>query len=359
MIPLGDPCRMRRSILLPLLLAIPVLLSSPGPAAAARPAQVVVLETRSQGDLRAQDRARLGDAVWAALDRLGMRRVGDTDREAILSGEADLRTCMDRDECQERLGRLLEATHVIGVSVTRTAPTAFRMQVRLFDVDVGQDGARLDWNCTACSVEDVARKLDSLVDDAVQKDHERPRATLVVRSNPPNADVQIDGRKIGFTELEHHVFAGPHDLVVSRPELVPERTHIDVSGEQRLTLSLNLTPRTLPLVARPNPAVGPTTSQAPPPQPLQSEGRRARWMLGLGIPLLVAGAGVVGLGATSLALDGRCADARCTYNTGNIYRTGTVGIIELAVGAVAVAGGIALIATDAQKQRKARAKRDE
>lgn len=321
---------------------------------AARAAQVVVLEPRARGDLRSEERARLGDALWAALDRLGLRRVSDADRDAVLQGEVGLRACLERDECLERLGRLLEAAHVIGVSLERTAPGAHKLSVRLFDVDVGQDGAVVDWTCAACSVEDVARQLDGLVEAAVQKDRQRPRGVLVLRSTPPNADVQIDGRRVGFTELERPIFAGPHEVVVSRLGLSPEHLRIDIGAEQRLLLSLSLNPPgvrpTAPVAERTGP--GNATSaltQTPDLDAPQRPRRRSYVGLGVGIPLTLLGLGGMGLGVTSLLLDGTspAGDTR-------VYNTRTLGYIEIGAGAAVAAVGIGLIAWNVARLRTPR-----
>lgn len=336
-------------LLPPLLLFLFGLLPS-ARAAALRSAQVVVLETRTAGDVRPEERARLGDALWAALDRLGLRRVPDTDREAVLQGEAGLRACLDRDDCLERLGRLLEATHVISAQVVRTAPTAYKVEVRLFDVDVGQNGALIEWSCTGCGIEDVGGKLDTLVESAVQKDNERPRATLLIRSSPPNADVQIDGRKVGFTELERRVFAGPHDIVVSldRLGLSPEHMHIEVSAEQRLVLSLS--PGPPQKVEKPEPVAQPSPVLVPVPPPARGVERHSRWKLGLGIPLLVAGLGVGGLGVASLLLDGRCIDNSMPCD--KVFDSKLAGYIEIGVGAAAAVTGVALIIADGVEERR-------
>jgi hypothetical protein len=347
---------MRRStVLLPILLPVLCLWAADPARAAPRLSQVVVLETRTSGDVRTEDRARIGDALWAALDRLGLRRVPDSDREAVLSGEVGLRGCLDRDECLERLGRLLEATHVIGIALSRTAPTAYKAEIRVFDVDVGLHAAQLDWSCTACSLEDVARKIDSLVEGAVQKDHARPRATLVIRSVPPNADVKIDGKSVGATEVERRVFAGVHDILVQNPRLSlhPEQMRVEVAGEQRLHLLFSLGERVR--VAEPaerppepvpvQPAPAPTIEKPPPPR----IERRSRWKLGLGVPLFLVGLAGAGLGAASLALDGRCADEPAC---GKVFDTRLPGIIEASVGGALLVTGVVLLAADGAEQRR-------
>lgn len=355
MMGLGEPLRMRSPTSLPSALFFCVCLLSLPAWAAPRTTQVVVLETRTAGEVRAEDRARIGDALWAALDRLGIRRVADGDREAVLQGGGGLRACLDRDECQERLGRLLEATHVIGVGLTRTAPTAFRLEVQLFDVDVGERGAAIDWSCTACSIEDVAHKLDSLVESTVQKDHERARATLIVRSTPPNADVQVDGRKLGYTELEHRVFAGPHELIVTYPGMAPERMRIEVAGEQRLVLHFQ---PGQPGEKDASPPAPPIAGEGKSPPPIvvpapdaghAGEPGRSRWKLGLGIPLMLLGVAGGGLGVATLVLDGHCADAGCAH----AYDGKPWGYIEAGIGAGLLAVGVTLVAVDVVQQRRA------
>ena len=165
------------------------------------------------------------------------------------------------------------------------------------------------------------------------------RGVLVLRSTPPNADVQIDGRRVGFTELERPIFAGPHEVVVSRLGLSPEHLRIDIGAEQRLLLSLSLNPPgvrpTAPPVAE---RTGPGTSaltQTPDLDAAQRP-RRSYVGLGVGIPLTLLGLGGVGLGVTSLLLDGTspAGDTR-------VYNTRTLGYIEIGAGAAVAAVGVA------------------
>lgn len=318
-----------------------------GEAATAAPKwpQVVVLETRAPRDLPPAELLRLGDALWAALDRLGLRRVADSDREAILAGEEGLRACLDRDECQEKLGRLLEATHVIGVQLLRGTPAGYRLDLHLFDADVGQMGATASFSCAACKVEEVARQLEGLVESAVARDRERPRGTIVVRTSPPNAEVKLDGRPVGFSELERRVFAGPHDLLVSRVGLWPERMRLEVSGDQRLVVSLSLATR-----VEPAPAVGaqsvplvPSRNGSGPAGFVSVPGSR-RWLavgLGVGLPLMLGGAAMGVFGGTYLYANGRCVDTPpgCT----RVYSSLLPGALLTGFGAAAFVTGAVLL----------------
>lgn len=335
---------MRTSKLLPLLLFVFAVLCP----SAARAVQVVLLEPQTRGELPPEDRARIGDALWAALDRLGLRRVPDADRDAVLQGEAGLRACLGRDECLERLGHLLEAAHVISVRVERTAPAAHSLSLRFFDVEVGQDDASDQWSCTSCKIDDVGRQLDTMIEAAWRAAERRPRATLVLRSTPPNADVQIDGRKVGFTELERPVFAGEHDVVVSRVGLAPEHLRINLAAGQRLVLALSLTPPTARPLAR-----GAVDARALTQTAVNERPRRSYGGIIAGVPLLVLGLGGVGLGVTSLVLDGSCAATPCT----RVYDTRLYGYIEVGAGAVLSALGIGLIAWNAHKLRTEKAQR--
>jgi hypothetical protein len=89
-------------------------------------------------------------------------------------------------------------------------------------------------------------------------------------------------------------------------------------------------------------------------QPLPPPPRRSRWKLGLGIPLLVAGRGVAGLGTASLLIDGQCVEAGM-MPCDRTFDTKLAGYIEIGAGAAAAAAGLVLIIVDGVEQRRDRA----
>jgi hypothetical protein len=99
--------------------------------------------------------------------------------------------------------------------------------------------------------------------------------------------------------------------------------------------------------------VPPNLAPAPASAPYGPERPRAqawRWQLGLGVGLSALGLAAVSLGAASLALDGRCADAAvpCEYR----YDGRVAGAAELAVGGAAALAGAGLVISAAIAARR-------
>lgn len=111
-----------------------------------------------------------------------------------------------------------------------------------------------------------------------------------------------------------------------------------------------------PPVASASPRVAPAAPAPAPPGPERPRAQTWRWQLGLGVGLSTLGLAAVSLGAASLALDGRCADAAipCEYR----YEGRVAGAAELAVGGAAALAGAGLVISAAiAARREARAAR--
>src|SRR5262245_58644160 len=74
--------------------------------------EAVVLDAKIVGQLGKEEKARLDAAVTRALDEAQLQVVPPPNRDAILSGEPELRDCF-WSECQDRIGRLLSAKAVL------------------------------------------------------------------------------------------------------------------------------------------------------------------------------------------------------------------------------------------------------
>lgn len=100
-----------------------------------------------------------------------------------------------------------------------------------------------------------------------------------------------------------------------------------------------------PVASRPAPPPPPPALTRPPPAAMVPGRERPtsawRWQLGLGVGLTTLGLAAASLGAASLALDGRCADAAvpCEYR----YEGRVAGAAELAAGGAAALAGAGLV----------------
>lgn len=333
------------------------------PRAEAADKLVAVFEPKVEGVLSAEERSRLDAAVAEALRELQYQIVPAAERDTIISGEG-VQNCFT-EECQERIGRLLgsQAVLVYKVKVSRpegslpppepagpkkkggrpgtkeppkelepepagAGTITWGLTASLFNVEVGSSGATAKSDCSKCSATLAAQSLGELVKKIVLEDAARPRGTIEILSDPPNASVFIDGHEIGVTPYKRVAFAGKHDVTVRKTGHRSKQETVNVVEAQKTSVTLRLTvgqdDRVILVYER---------------QP------RPSWRVGLGIAGLVVGAVTLGFGGRALYLDGRCIDApeggQTKCNT--VFDTQGLGVGLVAGGAaVSILGMVAL-----------------
>ena len=332
------------------------------PRAEAADKLVAVFEPKIEGTLTGEERSRLDAAVSEALRELQYQIVPSAERDTIISGEG-VQGCFT-EECQERIGRLLgsQAVLVYKVKVTRpegsvpapepVAPKrkgkasakeapkelepepagastiSWGLTASLFNIEVGSSGATAKADCSKCSATLAAQNLGELVKKIVLEDAARPRGTLEILSEPPNASVFIDGHEIGVTPYKRVAFAGKHDVTVRKTGHRSKQETVNVIEAQKTSVTLRLTvgqdDRVILVYER---------------QP------RPRWRVGLGIAALVVGAVTLGFGGRALYLDGRCTEAPTGTQTkcDTVFNTSGLGVGLVAGGAaVSILGMVAI-----------------
>ncbi len=350
-----------RRNLLGLVLWVAMLVAAT-PRAEAADKLVAVFEPKVEGVLTAEERSRLDAAVAEALRELQYQIVPAAERDTIISGEG-VQNCFT-EECQERIGRLLgsQAVLVYKVKVSRpegslpppepagpkkkgragvkeppkelepepagAGTITWGLTASLFNVEVGSSGATAKADCSKCSATLAAQSLGELVKKIVLEDAARPRGTIEILSDPPNASVFIDGHEIGVTPYKRVAFAGKHDVTVRKTGHRSKQETVNVIEAQKTSVTLRLTvgqdDRVILVYER---------------QP------RPRWRVGLGIAGLVVGAVTLGFGGRALYLDGRCIDAPSGGQTrcDTVFNTQGLGVGLVAGGAaVSILGMVAL-----------------
>lgn len=347
-----------------------------GGARAGEEGLAVVLESKVEGALGVDERGHLEAAVVDALRGAQLQVVPGADREAILDGEPELRGCRT-DECQDRIGRLLSAQTVVtwelkrsggGVAapgpVVPAAPVApagkgkghknggpraapgepppapllteekgsWQFTVSVFNVAIGAVGDKESAECSRCNVLQARTLLGELVKKAVLLDAARARGTIEVTSTP-NADVAVDGRKLGFTPYKRPAFAGKHEITVSRTGYKSHHETINVEEGRKKSVQVTLKP-------------------GADKELRELRGPRPKWRIAAGAAAIGVGAVLVGFGASALSVNGQCimepvAPARVCDQ---IYRTTGVGAGLLVPGLLLAAGGAVLIALPGEKR---------
>lgn len=214
----------------------------------AHAAGALIVEPQLEGELSTSETNQLRSATEAALKAQQLSPIAQTDLEATLAGEAQLRGC-NTELCLERLGRLLDAQMVVRYRVRRAdgkGSVAWRLAVDVLDVEVGAFGAKLSEDCASCTDKQAAEKLGALTKRAIIECVAKPRGTLDVRSEPTGAAVFVDGTELGITPYKRTSFAGPHKVVLRHVGFRSEQIDAAVEDGQKQRIERKLTAGTDP-----------------------------------------------------------------------------------------------------------------
>lgn len=260
-----------------LALALAACALSVAPAAAQEPLSVAVLPTEIQNP----DHADLGERLRSKL-KLAIAEAPEffeSDRLAMSVGEAKLGfACFEETaECLAQMGDGIALDRMVWARLLREEG-AWDLRVRM--LDFGSRTFIVDRSWTLPGGADRIEELELLAAGAIRGDapEAKPTARLIVDSDPPGADITLDGRMLGTTPITQQVTRGRHLVEVSLPGRRTVRKEIDVGpGEHRELIKLPIVPKEVPAAAAPVETVGPGW---------------AFWA-GLGAGAVAVGAGVV------------------------------------------------------------------
>lgn len=242
-------------------------------------------------------------AAEGAIAEAGLTPIGAKAKEVILASAPALRGCLGTLPCQEELARLLSAQYVLHLLLQPDEGLA----MRLLDADVGAWSVAREASCSSCGPEQLAPRALELARQVLREGLAQAKGTLQVTS-VPEADVVVDGRKVGRTPLLRSALAGPHTVTLLAPGYLPHHSRVEVENGRRVTVDAALKVD----IGPPPPA--PALPPAPPPaavvsKPAAEPVRRPRWRLALGGVGIGVGAGLLTLGALALAVNGQCGPA--------------------------------------------------
>lgn len=244
---------------------------------------------------------------WQALKRtLYSEHMSAIDREQALDVLRDpvVEQCLERRDCQLTLAQGSGVDYLLAVTPRGDASGGGRgLVLELFDVEVGDLAARAAPDCEGCDAERTLAAVVAAVPPLLQSGRSRPRGRLRVTSQPADAEVYLDKRRLGRTPLSHSAWAGPHELELRLPGHLPHQRSLSIpeasQGNAAVEVALLPEPATVTKLV--------IVTQGPPPAP-RAIRRPGQWAgRVVGSSLFLGGLTLLGFGASALSVNGRCA----------------------------------------------------
>jgi hypothetical protein len=248
-------------------------------------------------------------AIQQAFAATSLLEVDASDIENQRTASKDLFACFSEDRCRAALGARLKTDYIFSGTITREEG-ALEAFVSLFDVRLGVSAKREQLVCPRCSVEKFNERLRESIEAMVRVARSIPQGTIFVRTTPPGADVKIDQRPVGTSNLEAPASVGNHTVEVSRPGVGPIRLSVEVKAGERRDVDLSID-------EAPKPS-NPPEIHPPPEKPPRFSKNMLLGLSGLTAGVLVGSLIVVGVGAQVLGDDGK---PTCPSGPANQCRT--------------------------------------
>jgi PEGA domain len=287
-------------------------------------------------DVGDQERREWRDAVQRAVEARGLGVVSDANLRYVQSTSGELFDCFTEDRCRTEIGRRLQADLLLSGQISREKDELLG-NLALHATDLGTTVKNQVIHCPGCTAAAFRERLGEAVSELITTDRGLQRATLLVRTVPPGAEVRCDGRPVGKAELEVTVVAGAHRLIATHENHDPLEMNVQVKPQERLEVELKLPPRTMH---------SPPTL---PPAPNASWWNIRRIA---GVSMMALGAAGLITGIPLLAIDGTCAETLTPPSGAPIcysYHsyTGAGGAFVGLGAALVVVGGVVLLTSRA------------
>jgi hypothetical protein len=305
-----------------------------------------VLLVAEWSELAPSDQAKLAAQVEAAL--VSRRLSSLSAQDAMECSEPPPGVCPDALHCQVEQAERCEADYILKIRVARPTQAAgeLRAELAVVDVSVGEVAAEDSLSCSGCEPQALFANLKERLAALFDRSAGRGRGRIELGTEPPGAEVFLDGRLVGKTPYKAAAFSGPRRIEL---KLDGYKSH-----DQELALGDGATAQLdlpLSLLAEPAPAqLEPPSAPLPPP-------RRPRWRLATGGVLIGIGLTLSGFGGAALSLDGSQTVSQCgdptPMNRACIFHTQNLGIGLLASGLTLAVGGAILIAIPPPKRARA------
>lgn len=279
-------------------------------------------------------------AAAAALKRENYVLLG---RGLALAYAQDVPACRGSESVSDPCLRALASRYGVDLALRASVvreDRSVRIDVSLLDMQVEDVAATASAICPGCVSDQTAAKLVDSITQVLTTGGGRARGTLAVTSDPAGCEVRIGSRVLGTTPLTRKVWAGSYQVSVQREGYKPSTQQVEVKSDESTPLQASLSVQ--------------DDAQRPEDQALQAErarqekarARRRLILIGAGAAGIVAGAVMLGFGASALSANGGCAmpNPMDPMQCRRLYDTVAPGAALTAVGgALIVGGGVTLL----------------
>lgn len=283
-------------------------------------------------------RAQLAQQVAPAVQQAHAYLIPGTQTEESLKRTSAPEQCEQSVDCLEQLGRLLEASQVLSLTILPSVDTPKLVRVRLFDTEIGAMAGTAEDSCDSCVADSIKDRIPKLAQQVLKAAWNRGRGSVQITSDPPGAVVTLGGRVMGKTPFARDAFDGPLDLELSLDGFLGSRHTIEVAHGRQTAMTV--------VLQKPAPPIASVAVNAPIAfdKPLTPRRPIWRWVTGGAI----TGAGIIlaGFGFSALAANGTCVVDSSSLGAvcGTVRNTGTPTGALLGTGGTLTTVGVVLLA---------------
>ncbi len=345
------------------LLGIAVLLVSTSASAQT----VLTIEATFEGGMTEAVQERFRDSLQQGLtEGTGVTALTESQTADALGAEAGRLADCTLETCLSESAALTGAGSAVHLNVME-AGEIYSFELTVYQLEPPETLAELESDCALCTVDEALETVRRLGADGSTSagSDVTPAAdevTFVIRTDPEDADIYLDGERVGSGVAEVTTTEGEHALRVSAPGYISISDQLVISTSDQdaqivVTLEAGDDPEPDPITTLepdpppdPDPTPDPGVDPDPDPEPT---GPRAGGALA-GVDTIALGSVLVGTGLASLvtgvvliAIDGEttCSEGN-VEDCEDVFNTAGGGATLTALGSAALASGVIFLLWD-------------
>lgn len=262
-------------------------------------------------------------------------------------------SCLTQTACLSDQAAKQQVDYTVVLSVTASAGPSDSASVRSYavraqvvDRSVGQQASAISESCPSCSVEMLKDKLSQVLSPLASAALTRKKGFLRIQTEPSQAEVLINGERVGMAPLQRRVWAGTVELRASLPGYRELLQRVDVAESAESSVTLKLEPAEQEWSEQEAAARKRRVIVLDGSKPSVERSPRPRWRLQAGAAGIGVGGVLLGIGAGALSVDGQCITAPegAARHCNALYATRPLGLGLVTTGSALILGGVLTMA---------------